>query len=394
MSITIVHDDWIREFKAAMQATEGKPLRIMCPFIQSSTIRSLLDSGKPSRIQVITRFSLNDCAEGVNDLNAFSLLLDKRAEVRGLRNLHAKVYLFGSERVIVTSANLTNAAFRNNHEMGIASSQEELVRACSEYFNGLWPRVGENLTRAKLEKWQKVVNAHFVNRANIRTLPPLGDEGVAIELSASFGPSGRRETVTANGPQAFVKFMGEGDNRVALDQSVMHEIRDAGCHWAATYPKSKRPRSVHDGDVIFFGRLTHDPNDIFIIGRAIGLQHVDDRDVATPEDIKARPWKVDWPNYIRVQQPEFVQGVVGNGVSLNGMMDHLGSDSFEPTYQNAIAGKGNTNPRKAYRQQAAVKLTAKAAAYMSHRLDDAMATHGRISNREMDSLDWPKMPSK
>ena len=42
------------------------------------------------------------------------------AGVRGIRNLHAKLYVFGSDRSIVTSANLTEPALTKNAEFGRA----------------------------------------------------------------------------------------------------------------------------------------------------------------------------------------------------------------------------------------------------------------------------------
>jgi hypothetical protein len=39
-------------------------------------------------------------------------------------------------------------------------------------------------------------------------------------------------------------------------------------------------------------------------------------------------------------------------------MDTLGAESFAPTQRTTLRGEGNTDPRKAYRQQAAVELSA------------------------------------
>ena len=55
-----------------------------------------------------------------------------------------------------------------------------------------------------------------------------------------------------------------------------------------------------------------------------------------------------WPRYIRVHHAEFVAGTMENGISLNELMDTLGTDSFVPTQRNAAQGQGkNTNPRRA-----------------------------------------------
>jgi len=54
-----------------------------------------------------------------------------------------------------------------------------------------------------------------------------------------------------------------------------------------------------DGDLVFLGRITNE-RDIRIFGRAIGLQHRDDNDNATATEITDRPWKADYPYYIRL----------------------------------------------------------------------------------------------
>ena len=199
-------------------------------------------------------------------------------------------------------------------------------------------------------------------------------------------------TVVADARQAFVKFLGEGDNRVPLSFSTIEEIERAGCHWAVAYPASKRPSGVKDDAVIFIARLTQDPNDILVFGRAIGMKHVLSRDDATPGDISLRPWKATWPRYIRVHHAEFVAGSMENGVSLNELMDTLGADSFAPTQRNAERGEGNTNPRRAYQQQAAVELSGEGLSWLGERLQSAFDAHGKVPQDTLDKLDWPVLP--
>jgi len=151
-------------------------------------------------------------------------------------------------------------------------------------------------------------------------------------------------------------------------------------------------RNLLEGAVIFIARLTQDPNDIRIFGRAVGLKHVPGRDDATDEDIAQRSWKATWPRYIRVHHAEFVAGTMANGISLNELMETLGADSFAPTQRNAARGEGNTDPRKAYRQQAAVELSGQGLSWLSHRLQEAFDTHGQVPQEALGQLDWPVLP--
>lgn len=119
------------------------------------------------------------------------------------------------------------------------------------------------------------------------------------------------------------------------------------------------------------------------------MPHVRGRDDASPADIKERPWKEKWCHYARVHHAEFLNGTMGDGISLNDMMSELKSDSFVATQRNAMKGKGNTNPRTAYRQQAAVQLSDVGRAWIDERLQNAFERIGMIPASELAKLDWP-----
>jgi hypothetical protein len=190
--------------------------------------------------------------------------------------------------------------------------------------------------------------------------------------------------------QGFVKFFGSSRNRVSHSFAVLEEIRRAGCHFACNYPARKKPRQVVDGALMFMGRLVEDPLDILIFGRAIGMSYQDGRDDATQADIRLRPWKAQWSRYIRVHDAEFVNGKLSHGVSLNALMKALGPHSFASTKRNLLARVGNTDPRSAYKQQAAVELTPEAISWMSERFGGCIDRHGLISPAELAKLDWPE----
>ena len=136
--IRLVNAGWGRELAEAIRADPSE-VRIICPFIKKGALECLL-SHRPSNIQVITRFNLADFAEGVSDIKALRMLLDADASVRGIQNLHAKLYLFGTSRAIITSANLTKAALTQNQEFGMVSDDGYVIAACRNYFNELWQR--------------------------------------------------------------------------------------------------------------------------------------------------------------------------------------------------------------------------------------------------------------
>lgn len=387
MDFQVIDSGWGKLLDNALQA-DCSSVRIVCPFIKLGAARNLLTRGKPDTIKVITRFNLNDFATGVSDTSALRFLLRAGAQIRGIKNLHAKLYLIGCGHVILTSANLTDGALRRNHELGIDAEDPEIFGRCASYFDSLWRRGGRNLVPSLLDTWDIKIAGYRRKMVGVKLPSGLGDEGADAGLPAE-------PVVVTNGHgksgQAFVKFFGESTNRADRSLEVMDEVKRSGCYWACTFPKGKRPRMVKDGAMLFVGRIVGNSDDIMIFGRVRGATHVPGRDDATPAEIKRRPWKVKWPHYVRVDDGEFVAGTLANCVSLYDMIDALGSDSFVSTQDHAREGLGNTNPRRAYLQQGAVRLTHQSFKWLTTELERAFAKYGRLSYSELAKLDKPKV---
>jgi hypothetical protein len=277
-----------------------------------------------------------------------------------------------------------------NHEFGFVATDSEIVQKCRVYFDSLWRRAGPDLTSPRLAEWEKKMSQYLATGGRRLAPPEFGDEGV----DAGIAPETEGAPLSPwafDVNRAFVKFLGEADNRVLRSMSVLEEVERAGCHWACAWPKGKRPRTVPDGAVVFMGRLVKHPDDVVVFGRAIGIRHRDGRDDATPAEVKARPWKSKWPHYVRVHHAEFLAGSMATGISLDKLMSALDSNAFASTKRNKALGNGNTNPRVAFRQHAAVELSAEGFQWLSLRLEEAFAKHGTLSTSTMDGLDWPTL---
>jgi hypothetical protein len=187
--------------------------------------------------------------------------------------------------------------------------------------------------------------------------------------------------------QGFVKFFGQGSNRSPRGRAVLDAAKTSGSHRICTYPRGRRPRAVRDGDVMFMGQLVSGPNDIVVYGRASARAYEEGRDDASAEDIARRPWLERWPHFIRVHDLEFVDGTLGDGVSLAELMDELGAYAFGPTAENADRGVGNVDPRQSIRQAAAIRLTEAGASWLHEELEVAFRRHGRVRAEEIEGLD-------
>lgn len=390
MITRLVDRGWSGEINTAVHLGSSE-LRIISPFIKDRALARLLVA-KPNVVSAITRFNLSDFADGVSDIAALRRLLEYGATVRGIKNLHAKMYLFGSQRAIITSANLSEAALNRNHEFGVISEDPDVIVACRQYFDGLWLHGGTDLTLPQLNIWNDIVTRHQLEGGRSTRKIGLGDFGA--DAGAVSPPLPDVPVIVADAPQGFVKFLGQGSNRVPLSYGTIEEIKDSGCHWAVAYPTTKRPRSLKDDALIFIARFTCDPNDIRVFGRAIGLRHVPGRDDATDEEIAHRDWKATWSRYVRVHNAEFVAGSMENGISLSEMMNELEENSFAPTQRNAAKNdESNKNPRRAFLRQAAVELSTEGIVWLSDRLQTAFDHHGKIPQDTMRQLDWPVLPN-
>lgn len=389
MAFKLVESGWDRVIRDAVGA-DHSILRIVCPFIKKQAAARLLRAGRPGSIRVITRFHLGDFCDGVSDTSALRLLLDSGAQIRGVRNLHAKVYLIG-KRAIVTSANLTEAALSRNYEFGLVADDPDILKTCAKYFENLWRRSGRDLTVDRLDGWEQQLAG--VLAAGSRPSRPTGLTDEGADAGVPPAPIILPPRV-AEAPQSFVKFFGTSADREDRDTSVFDEVDRSGCHWSCTYPKGKRPRQVEDGALMFTGRLVGGPNDTMIFGRAVAMEYQEGRDDATSADIAMRKWRAQWPHYIRVHHAEFVAGVLSNGISLSQLMDELGANAFAVTQLHASRGAGSTNPRTAYRQQAAVRLSNEGYEWLNTRLEEAFAKHGKLAPAQLERLDWPETPTQ
>jgi hypothetical protein len=388
VSVELVDRDWNGAMRAGL-GRDSSSFRVVCPFVTERVLAGLIKEHRPDELRLVTRLKLADFADGVSDIAALRAVLQAGGRVRGVRNLHAKVFLFGTTRAAVTSANLTTRGLAGNHEFGCVSEEAAFLTACSAYFDTLWDAAGTDVTSQQLDDWDDLVGEHLDSGARPGAAAALPDFGTTVDVSAAAMAELAPPGWPAESGQAFVKFFGEGSNRADHDASTLAEVQRSGCHWACTYPAGKRPRAVRDGDTIFVGRLVSRPNDTMIFGRVIGRQHRDGQDDATPQDVALRPFKQHWPHYIRVHHGHFVAGALGNGVSLAELMDSLGADAFASTRANAAAGYGNTAPRSALRQQAQVRLTSEASAWVTARLEEAFRMHGTVPAEALDQLDWP-----
>lgn len=377
MSIYVVRDT-LTEIHARLSSGHVSHLRIITPFLRRSAIEKLIPRGLAS-IRLISRFALRDFLAGSSEIDALDCLLARPASVRGIQDLHAKVYIVDDRYALVTSANLTTGGLERNLELGVGGTDERLVSGAIAFFEHLWESATPDLTAERLAELRRGLHSAEARFGVPRATSGLRDYGAVCPRLTAIDAS-----------QCYVKFFARGPDRVERRSRILDLLHRSGCHWACTYPTGKRPRSVRTGSVMYMGFLVKNPNDVLIFGRGVAHKYVRGRDDASSADIRRRSWKRNFARYIRISDPVFLAGSLDGGISLNQLMNEMGHESFVSTARNMSQGSGNTNPRLAIRQQPAVKLTGVAAEWLARHFDFALATCGRLADDDMRDLDWPE----
>lgn len=361
--IKTIHKNWLRELKSELKETNE--VNIVSPFITDNIVKHLLDVFKGKTIKVITRYNLNDFRKGVSSLTALERLLKSNAEIKGIRSLHSKLYIFDEKSVIITSANFTQGGFFNNKEFGILSYDFKTIKESLEYFNSLWGISPYLLSINQVNKWKEEINKSTSIKIE---KPELPDYGVSFQ-----------KTIIKD-RKYFVKFFGTNQHRTSLESSVSEELVGGCSHFALSFSRSKRdarPIRYRDGDIVFLARMTN-TEDYAIFGRAIAISHNRKRDVASLKDIKNIPWLADWPILIRVKNPIYINTTLAECPKLIDLTNNLDYDSFASTKRRFDEGERNINPKKSLMQKGDVILSDSGAQWMELEFKKILNKKGKV----------------
>ena len=265
--------NWYSKFIKELPKTNN--LKVISPFVSEQILRKIESKFNFQNFQLITRYNLQDFALKVSSLEGIKFSVSKGASIYGIRGLHSKVYLFDKRAAIITSANLTNGGLRNNEECGIYLTDRNVVNELNKHFKDLKEIAGQNLTMNECLNWESKISNINITKGKAVTLPNYGSTKSSFNSSINY----------------YIKFFGKADNRVQLDFPVKEEIDRALCHYACGFPINKKPRQVNDGDIIYMARMTENPNDYAIFGKAIALKFKEGRDIASDIEKQEREWK-------------------------------------------------------------------------------------------------------
>ncbi|WP_461639196.1 phospholipase D family protein [Labilibaculum euxinus] len=347
-----------------------RELKIISPFVKEQVIRKIESQFNFENFELITRFNLQDFAMKVSSLSGLKFCVEKGASVFGIKDLHSKVYIFDKRAAIITSANMTNGGLVSNYECGIFITDKSVIQNLHNYFNDLKKIASNKLTIVNCDVWETKLVGIEVCKGKATSLSDYGATLTSFDKTKNY----------------YIKFFGKSDNRVELNFPITTEIDGALCHYACGFPLKKRPQQVKEGDIIFMARMTKNPNDYAIFGKAIALKYTEGRDIASKQEIAERSWKQQWPIYLRVKNPIFINGIMADGILLSDLLSKFDYNSFPSTRKRYDDGEIDIKPTKSLMRKAYVKLTHNSAEWLDQKLDEALNNAGQVDDEFLKRL--------
>jgi hypothetical protein len=121
--------NWL--IRALEECTDS--LSVSSPYVGSylSKTVSQLDTGVA--LTLLTRTTLADFASHASDLDAVRALASRAGGILSLSSLHAKVYVVGKKRALITSANSTFSGMHRNRECGFEVTKRTDVESLDAF---------------------------------------------------------------------------------------------------------------------------------------------------------------------------------------------------------------------------------------------------------------------
>lgn len=154
-----------KELKHLFETTKG-PMSIASAYV---TDTDLLGAVKDREVRLLTSMARMDFISGASSLDALTRLVKKGVKCRCVSDgpkLHAKVYIFGDQTAVVTSANLTRYGLDSNIEVGVrlgGGATHELT----QWFDALWG-TADVLDLPTLFEWQQDTAALRIEYSALR----------------------------------------------------------------------------------------------------------------------------------------------------------------------------------------------------------------------------------
>lgn len=319
---------------------------------------------KKIKVVVITRFSYNDFHCGVSSLKGLGILLKAGCEIKALKGLHTKLYVFDAKAIILGSSNFTNGGLISNIELNILiEDNQEMVDQGIAYFEEINSLIEKEhfIDEAMISKAMGFMAAAGKN-PNFIKMDDFGAEPRPKKYSSSledmfYQPQMPKESLPKN---IWIKFEGYSDHRrTANNLRLEINLTQSGAY-RTRFPS--RPTGFRDGDLVFLARNTWDNNGektpvIYGYGTAQKFNVLN----VVPEKEQQQDENMErWNYYIYVDAFKYVASLK-EGISLLDVLRDVGYN----TYPKARERKDHYKKLKqTHRRKDKLRMTHAAAEYL------------------------------
>lgn len=399
--IEVIEKETKESIEECFKACESSIL-IVSPFLSEKTTDMLCDfcsSKTDVECIVVTRLYLNDFLKGVNTLQGVKKLLKAGVSVYALNGLHAKVYLFDDEKVIIGSANFTMAGITKNFEMSIITDEDnvvtkaliiadEIIDYCKEnsgvVTEDLLAEMSSDYDKAYVKYQKDAGNCslkmygaearemrHIKNEQDIQKWK--GDEIKSPESDPVFDLFTDNKVVSFE-HNVWAKFEGRSDSRQPGDEkpSLSRVMFEGEERYIVNF--RNRPSGIQTGDRIFIVALTNDANgkaSTIIVGRGIAKAYINKCEVK-------KEWinKYDWMEYYRyfceITDLELINQNRADCIPLSQVYDVLG----KKTYTSTIEKEEVKNMALCQCRRSHIQMTQDAMKYIDGEIDKRIKKYG------------------
>lgn len=376
-------------------------IQIVSPFLSMKTAKLLAELCKEKKLHCVlfTRIYIKDLVEGVNDINAIKLLVESGVEVYSLKGLHAKLYMFDGNSVILGSANFTMGGLKNNFELSILTDEINVLEQVSVVIGNLYEHcTKDNAGVVTLEMVEKIEcaykEAYVAKQKNPTKLlaamygadpiiayaekkdlkwaeKELEKEDVDPIFDLLSGTQNKKNTFTKN---IWIKFEGKGAERQpGYEIPSINKVNiDGEEKYIVNF--RNRPSGIQTGDVMFIASYTTDDNGqptVNIVGRGVARVY-EHKNKVKADWLKQHPWMEYYRYYCEVEELELLNIPKSNCISLEQVHAAVG----KRTYVSTLEKDDLINLARVRCRQSHLRLTTDAMDYLNAEIDKLAAQVG------------------
>lgn len=258
--ITTNTKDDIRELLEKLTSS----FHLISPFIGINTAVMLAGilAKKQINVVVITRFSSNDFYCGVSSLEGLKILLNAGCEIKAVKRLHTKLYIFDNQAFILGSSNFTDGGLISNIELNILIQDDpDAVGHGVAYFEEINELIEEEYF---IDEKMILEEMNFQNsirgKENFVALDDFGAELRAKKQFSSMEDIFYQTPLQAPAPgqTIWLKFEGFSDERRIRNDLPLNIILDEKNYYRTRFPS--KPTGFGNGDLVFIARNSWDRN--------------------------------------------------------------------------------------------------------------------------------------